>query len=294
MAPPTHSWSRLIRFIAKEDGKTYFGQPLQKGDIGLLYHAKKPLTAHILTCSPLLPTSKLTETLKTVQTLLSPLGREDVDEIRGMAAQYPPAGKAKVIPEVPGLFYKPRTTLTGPETPIFLPEATRGEGSDYEVEICAVIGKPGKDIPVEKAYEHVLAYCTVNDITSRGLAAKGGQVGFGKSYDTWTPLGPALISPAALGDPMNLKIETTVNGELRQKANTGDMNLSIAELIHRLSRGVTLETGSLILTGSPLPLERPAAPFLVHGDEVRVFVEGCGTLINSIVEEGRPSIKAKL
>lgn len=64
-----------------------------------------------------------------------------------------------------GLFYKPRTTLTGPETPIFLPEVTRGEGSDYEVEICAVIGKPGKDISVEKAYEHVLAYCTVNDVS---------------------------------------------------------------------------------------------------------------------------------
>lgn len=90
-----------------------------------------------------------------------------------------------------------------------------------------VIGKPGRDISIERAYEHVAAYCTVNDVTCRGILSKVPQPGMGKSFDSWTPLGPTLVHPSALGDPMNLKIETRVNGELKQQSSTGEMILSI-------------------------------------------------------------------
>ncbi|KAK4056315.1 hypothetical protein OIO90_002759 [Microbotryomycetes sp. JL221] len=294
----TRPWRQLIRFEAQEDGKIYYGEPQQSGDIGLKYHNREQIKVTPLTSSPLDPSSRLDESQsKTVSRLLSPLSRSEVQTIRGMAAQYHPATGSKLAkPPVASLFFKPLSTLCGPGDDVLLPKYTRSEGTeDYEVEICVVIGKRGRDIPIGEALNYVLGYCTVNDMTGREKLKKGGQAGFAKTYDTWTPLGPALIHPSQLRDPMNLDIRTTVNGKTWQESNTRNMVLNIAELIHLCSQGTTLEPGSLIMTGSPLaPSDRPGPPYLNHGDEMRVWVEGCGTLINKVVDETRVPPKAKL
>ena len=190
--------------------------------------------------------------------LLSPLSADDIPEIRGLAAQYSAPGKAKTKPAIPGecflslriaessagllplthidvlvptlgLFYKPRTSLTGPETPIIIPRSAKGESSDYEVEICVVIGKPGRDIPVEKAYDHVLGYMTVNDVspwpaprsthadchfsaqvTCRGVLAKVPQPGMGKSFDSESILIP-LVTRSLTRDARSLSLRRSLD-----------------------------------------------------------------------------------
>ncbi|KAK4704435.1 hypothetical protein P7C70_g1780, partial [Phenoliferia sp. Uapishka_3] len=287
---------RTIRFVAKEDSKTYYGEPVQSGDIGLLYHAKSLLTAHVLTSSPIVPGCRVTSTLRTVERLLAPLDRNEIKTIRGMGAQYGKKGAKKPEIEVPVLFYKPTTAICGPEDPIIIPESARDANNDYEVELCAVLGKEALNVSVEDALSYVGWYCTSNDVSSRTNCAKGVQWGFGKSYDSWCPIGPCLVSPSQVPDPQNLTIKTTVNGITRQLNNTSEMVLSLAELISRMSKGTTMEVGSIILTGSCLPLNRwsDPDPWLKHGDDVRVEVEGLGTLINPVVEEGGPRVKAKL
>ncbi|KAK4049409.1 hypothetical protein OIV83_004142 [Microbotryomycetes sp. JL201] len=313
----TAPWRRVVRFIAKEDGKEYYGEPQlgPEDDVGLAYHDNRRITVKLLSSSPIDARASLTNQVRTVSRLLSPLKREEIVTIRGMAAQYHPNdGKRVAKPEIAALFYKPVSTLCGPEDKVLLPEYTRTEGTeDYEVELCVVIGKKGRNVPLDKALDHVLGYCTVNDMTGRDKLKKGGQAGFAKSYDTWTPLGPVLVHPSQIKDPMNLEVRTTVNGEAWQSSNTCNMVLNIAELIHRLSQGTTLEPGSIIMTGSPLaPNHRPGAPFLKDGDEMRLwqvlitdlivpelvlwlthFVGKSGTLINKVVDESR-SPKAKL
>ncbi|BGP37329.1 hypothetical protein JCM10450v2_001236 [Rhodotorula kratochvilovae] len=287
----TPAWSRLIRFVAQEDGQTYYGEPEQQGDLGVLHVNGGRITARLLAeqWSPF--TSPTSSRTLTVQTLLSPLSPRDVPAIRGMGLQYPSGpGKTAEKPPVACLFFKSQNALAGPGDAIVLPELADGEKNDYEVELCVVLGKDAKDVSEEDAMSYVGAYCVVNDVSSRGLCAKGGQWGMGKSYDTWCPIGPCLVAPSALGgDPHNLKLTTHVNGKLAQEGSTQDLVLKIPELIARLSHGTTLYAGSLILTGSPVALGRSApvdvveqSPFMKDGDEIRCCVEGLGTLINSV------------
>ncbi|GAA6012525.1 hypothetical protein JCM10207_009030 [Rhodosporidiobolus poonsookiae] len=306
----TSSWTRAIRFIADEDGQTYYGQPDQPGDVGLLAHPSRTarLTARVLSGSPLRPDSTLSSRVLTVRQLLSPLAPSEVTAIRGLGLQYPadasrPAAAQK--PPVPVLFFKPATALAGPGDEIFLPRLADGEKNDYEVELCVVMGRDCRDVSEQDAMSYVAGFCVVNDVSSRGLCGKGVQWGVGKAFDFWCPIGPALIHPSALKDPHALRITTHLNGKLVQEASTADLVLRLPELIARLSHGSTLQAGSLILTGSPVAVGRKApgdvtdaSPFLKHGDEVRCWVEGCGTLINTVREDGKPSavqkIKAKL
>ncbi|GAA5884944.1 hypothetical protein JCM6882_007163 [Rhodosporidiobolus microsporus] len=303
MAQPR--WSRAIRFVAAEDGQEYYGDVQEQGDIGLLYHNRSRLTARVLSGSPLSPQTTLTSRVLTVKTLLSPLSPAEVTAIRGLGLQFAPdPSKPTQKPAVPVLFFKPATALAGPADEIFIPKLAQDEKNDYEVELCVVIGQDCKDVKEEEAMKFVAGYTVVNDVSSRGLCGKGLQWGVGKSFDSWCPIGPALISPSALGkDAGALSITTHVNGKFVQRASTRDFVIKLPELISRLSHGSTLKAGSLILTGTPIAVGRAApgdlveaSPFMKHGDEVRCFVEGCGTLINTVHEEGAsaPLLKAKL
>ncbi|KAI5476660.1 fumarylacetoacetate hydrolase domain containing protein [Pseudohyphozyma bogoriensis] len=275
--------TRTIRFIAKEDGKTYYGAPTQSGDLGLLYHSRQtPITAQLLSGSPLETSTTLLPTTLTVQKLLSPLSKREIGTIRGMGNSYQPNDPKITLPKPEGyrLFYKPGNTLSGPEDDIVIPKVALEMDNEYE--------------------SYVYGYCVANDITSRGMRghslpgkvpprAHGGE-GQGKSCDTWCPLGPVLVSAEEIQDPQNLEVRTTVNGILKQSTNTSRMFHSVAELISMLSEGTTLEKGSIILTGSPPPLDgirESATAWLVHGDVCHVEVEGLGTLINAVVEEGK-------
>ncbi|GAA5841484.1 hypothetical protein JCM9279_000668 [Rhodotorula babjevae] len=303
----TPAWARLIRFVAKEDGKTYYGEPDQQGDLGLLYANGERITARPLAdqSSPWTSSRSSSSRSLTIQRLLAPLAPSDVPSIRGMGLQYSadPA-QPQQKPDVAVVFFKAANSLAGPGDAIVLPKLADGEKNDYEVELCVVLGKDAKDVKEADAMSYVGGYCVVNDVSSRGLCAKGVQWGMGKSYDTWCPLGPCLVSPSSLGaDPHKLTITTHVNGKLAQKGTTADLVIKIPELIARLSHGTTLPAGSLILTGSPIALGRKApgdvvdqSPFMRDGDDVRCFVEGCGTLVNSVRDEavGPVLIKAKL
>jgi 2-keto-4-pentenoate hydratase/2-oxohepta-3-ene-1,7-dioic acid hydratase in catechol pathway len=186
------------------------------------------------------------------------------------------------IPKVPILFAKYRNALTGPTSPIVLPKLSRE--IDYEAELAVVIGKRGKDIPIENALEHVAGYMAFHDVSARDLQFRAGQWLSGKSLDTFAPCGPWLVVHE-IDDPQNLNISTRLNGEALQNSNTKNMIFSVAETIAYISQLMTLEPGDIIATGTPegVGFKRTPPIFLRDGDVVEVEVEKIGTLRNPVV-----------
>lgn len=186
-------------------------------------------------------------------------------------------------PKYPQFFTKPPTAVVGPDAPVIHESVTRR--LDYEVELAVVIGKVGKNIPVEAAASHVFGYTICNDITARDLQRRHDQWFKGKALDTTCPLGPMIVHASAIADPRNLGIGLSVNGERRQQANTSDMIFTIEELIASLSAGLTLEPGDIIATGTPSGVGYAMNPphYLQPGDVVTCRIDGIGTLENRIV-----------
>jgi 2-keto-4-pentenoate hydratase/2-oxohepta-3-ene-1,7-dioic acid hydratase in catechol pathway len=187
------------------------------------------------------------------------------------------------ITEHPVFFTKPSTSVVGPGSvvPLFTHVSTQ---IDYEVELAVIVGKPGRDIPREKAFEHVYGYSIINDVTARDVQRRhGGQYFKGKGLDGSCPMGPWIVTADAMPDPTKLAIRLKVNGNLRQDGNTAAMIFDIPTLIASLSEGLTLEPGDVIATGTPSGVGYAMVPpqFLKHGDVVECEVEGIGTLANS-------------
>jgi 2,4-didehydro-3-deoxy-L-rhamnonate hydrolase len=185
------------------------------------------------------------------------------------------------LPELPLLFAKWPTALTGPGDPIVLPSISKQV--DYEAELGVVIGSRVKGVRVENALEAVRGYLCANDVTARDLQRADGQFTRSKSLDTFGPLGE-FVSAAEVGDPQQLPIRCLVNGEVRQSSSTADMIFSVAEVIEFVSAAITLEPGDLLLTGTPagVGVFRDPPIFLAEGDEVTVEIEGLGTLKNPV------------
>lgn len=188
------------------------------------------------------------------------------------------------VTEYPVYFTKPPTAVIGPDAqiPIF-PELS--ESIDYEVELTAVIGQAGRNIQKGDAYRHIFGYTIMNDITARDVQRRhGGQYFKGKALDGSCPLGPWIVTADAIGDPQNLSISLTVNGEQRQSGNTGSMIFDIPTLVASLSEGLTLEPGDLIATGTPSGVGYAMEPpqFLKQGDTVICTVENIGDLRNTL------------
>lgn len=154
---------------------------------------------------------------------------------------------------------------------------------DYEGELAVVIGKKGKDIPKNLAFDYVFGYTIANDITARDLQGKHKQFFLGKSLDGSCPMGPYLVTKDELPNPQNLTVVTKVNDEVRQNGTTLDMMHTVEDLIVEISRLVTLEPGDVILTGTPAGVGKGMNPpqYLKAGDVVKVSIEGIGTLVNS-------------
>jgi len=188
------------------------------------------------------------------------------------------------LPTDPIFFTKAPTCVIGPNDDIIYPRATTR--LDYEVELAFVLGKKGKYIPRDKAYEHIVGYTVFNDVTARDLQRKHSQWFRGKSLDTFAPMGPYLVTSDEIADPMDLELELKVNGEMRQKANTGDMIFKIPELVEVLSSGMTMEPGDIVATGTPSGVgsSRPDG-LLKYGDLVEAWIEGIGKLRNKVVAE---------
>ncbi|MGX9857288.1 fumarylacetoacetate hydrolase family protein (plasmid) [Limimaricola variabilis] len=186
------------------------------------------------------------------------------------------------VTQVPVFFTKPPTAVTAPDgdVPIFPHLSTH---IDYEVELAVVIGKPGRDIPRERAMEHVFGYTIINDVTARDIQRKhGGQYFKGKGLDGSCPMGPWIVTADAIADPHDLGIRCSVNGELRQDGNTRDMVFDIPTLIAALSAGMTLEPGDILATGTPSGVGYAMEPpqYLRDGDIVTCEIDGIGRLTN--------------
>jgi 2-keto-4-pentenoate hydratase/2-oxohepta-3-ene-1,7-dioic acid hydratase in catechol pathway len=192
------------------------------------------------------------------------------------------------ITEHPVFFTKPATAVIGPgETiPIFPHLSTK---VDYEVELAVVIGKAGRDIPAERAFEHIFGYTIVNDVTARDIQRRhGGQFFKGKALDGSCPMGPWIVTADAVPDPANLGIRLWVNDELRQDSNTGAMIFDIPTLIASMSEGMTVEPGDVLATGTPSGVGYAMEPpgFLKDGDVVTCEIDAIGRLENPVrIEE---------
>lgn len=190
------------------------------------------------------------------------------------------------IPEKPIVFAKYANTITGPGDAIRIPAIT--EQADYEAELAVVIGSSARHVKPEDALEYVFGYMNANDVSSRDLQfSEGGQWTRSKSLDTFAPIGPYLVSREDVPDPQNLSIKSTLNGEVMQEGTTAKMIFSVAEVISFLSKGMTLEPGDIILTGTPpgVGVARDPQVFLKDGDEVTIEIEGLGALTNPVEVE---------
>lgn len=189
------------------------------------------------------------------------------------------------IPSEPVVFSKFSSTIIGPGDAIRLPSVT--QSVDYEVELVAVIGTAGKDISESDAMDHVAGYTVGHDVSARDfqLEKPGGQWLLGKTFDTFAPLGPDIVTPDEIGDPHNLAIRCILNGETVQDSNTAQLIFRVDQLIAYLSRVVTLQPGDLIFTGTPpgVGMARQPQLWLKAGDTVVCEIDGVGRLENPVV-----------
>jgi 2,4-diketo-3-deoxy-L-fuconate hydrolase len=187
------------------------------------------------------------------------------------------------LPEVPLLFAKFPNSITGPESVIEVPSMTKA--LDWEAELAVVIGVNARDLPASSALTAVAGYMNMNDVSARDVQiGEGGQWTRGKSFDTFAPTGPYLVTAEEIEDPQDLAVACWVNGETVQSGTTADMIFPVAELIAFISQSLTLEPGDIIATGTPAGVGMARAPqlFLDEGDEVVVEVEGLGRLVNHV------------
>jgi 2-keto-4-pentenoate hydratase/2-oxohepta-3-ene-1,7-dioic acid hydratase in catechol pathway len=176
------------------------------------------------------------------------------------------------VPEEPLLFFKPPSAVIGPEEPIVRPPVS--QRVDYEGELAVVIGRRAKNVSVSEAMDYVLGYTCANDVTARDLQARDDQWTRAKGFDTFCPLGPWIETEL---DPADLRIETRVNGQVRQSGRTSDLVFGVPQLISYISQVMTLEPRDVILTGTPVGIG-PLQP----GDVVEVEISGIGVLRNPV------------
>lgn len=186
------------------------------------------------------------------------------------------------IPKVPTIFLKLPSAVIGPEETVRIPAQT--QQPDYEVELALVIGKAGRDIPKENWRDHVFGYTILNDISARDVQLATSQWTLGKSFDTFCPLGPAIVSAEEIPDPHALDIRLSIGGEVLQHSNTRELIFKTPDLIAYLSSITSLEPGDIISTGTPagVGLGRTPKRWLQPGEIVVAEVEGLGQLINPV------------
>ena len=189
----------------------------------------------------------------------------------------------------PEVFAKGANTVQNPGQPIQIPTGAKSAEIDYEGELVVVIGRACKDAARERALNYVAAYTCGNDVSARDwqLRKGGTQWCRGKSFDTFVPLGPCLVTRDSIADPAGLRIQMHVNGRIMQDADTRDMIHDVPALIEFLSQSTTLIPGTVIFTGTPAGVGMAQNPplWLKDGDEVSVTIENIGTLTNRVCVE---------
>ena len=193
-------------------------------------------------------------------------------------------------PEIPILFLKATTSVIGHMSSILLPQAGPAN-VDYEAELAVIIGKKVKNVSRSEAMDSILGYTCANDVSARDwqIEKQKKQWARGKSFDTFCPLGPYLVTRDEIPDPQNLRIRTVLNSKTVQDSNTHDMIFDIPAIISDLSRSMTLLPGTVILTGTPegVGFTRQPPIYLQDGDVVTIEIEGIGQLTNPVKAEDR-------
>lgn len=275
----------MIRFIAS-DGKTYFGDVIlqtEQSDPRLATQAYKVI-------GDIFNQHQVTDEILSIEKLVPPLDHTFVHTVRMIGMNYKKhAIEINLpIPQYPCLFYKPVSALSGPLNNISVPKVAQIEDVkiDYEAELVVIIGKQGRDIPEHEALNHVLGYSAGNDVSQRTwqIERGGSQFSTGKMFDSWAPIGPAIVSPEVIQDPNDLKISSKINGEIRQNSTTNDMIFNVKKLISFLSQGTTLLPGDVLFTGTPQGVGSGFKPskWLKNGDTVEIAVEKIGTIQNKV------------
>jgi 2-keto-4-pentenoate hydratase/2-oxohepta-3-ene-1,7-dioic acid hydratase in catechol pathway len=192
-------------------------------------------------------------------------------------------GRPETLPPHPVYFTKAVTTVNHPEGVVPF-DASVSEQIDWEVELAVVLGRSGKDIPESEALDYVFGYTIVNDVSARDLQDQHQQFFKGKSLDGSCPMGPAIVTADEIGDPHNLRLTLRVNGKTMQDSNTNDLVFNIPRLLATLSRGMTLEAGDILATGTPSGVGMGMQPqvYLRPGDVMEAEIEKIGVLRNRV------------
>lgn len=203
------------------------------------------------------------------------------------AESYTAQGKDVSLPDVPIVFTKATTAVSGPYDDIPF-DAAVSELIDWEVELAVIIGKTGKDISAEEALSYAFGYMVLNDVSARDLQRRGKQYFKGKSLDGACPCGPWIVTADEIGDPQNLRITSRVNGVTKQDDTTAHMIFDVAHTIAYLSQGMTLLPGDIIATGTPegVGFARKPPEYLQPGDVVACEVEKVGIIENRVTAVG--------
>jgi 2-keto-4-pentenoate hydratase/2-oxohepta-3-ene-1,7-dioic acid hydratase in catechol pathway len=218
-------------------------------------------------------------------TLLAPIPRPPKLICVGLNYRDHAAETNLEIPKVPTIFNKFPNVVIGPGDSIVLPKVS--EKPDYEAEFAFVIGRGGRYIPATQAMQHVFGYTIVNDVSARDYQMATSQWLMGKTFDTFAPMGPWIVTADEIADPHSLDISLEINGERLQSSNTRELIFRIPELIEFISKVVTLESGDVVITGTPagVGFARKPPRYLKPCDRVSITVERIGTLTNSVIAE---------
>jgi 2-keto-4-pentenoate hydratase/2-oxohepta-3-ene-1,7-dioic acid hydratase in catechol pathway len=231
---------------------------------------------------------RITERAVAVGKLLAPLVPVNILAIGLNYRKHAEEG-GKGVPERPMLFLKSTSSLQNPGDPIELPVKLPSSEVDFECELAVVIGRRCKNVARAQALDYVFGYTCANDVSARDWQQRlnGGQFCQGKSFDTFCPLGPVLVTKDEIPHPNDLRIRTILNGQTMQDWNTSDMVFDVPALIEFLSGSKTLLPGTVILTGTPhgVGYARKPPVFLKAGDAVSVVIDKIGTLNNPVVNE---------
>jgi len=262
---------KIMRFL-DPDGQVRYGQPIDER------------TAHVIE-GDVFATPTVTDQIVGVAKRLPPVDPPNVYAI-GLNYRKHAEESGMDLPPAPVIFIKATTAVTAASTPIVLP-ASAPDHVDYECELVIVIGRQARNVGEDSALDYVLGYTCGNDVSARDCQIKlDVQWTRGKSFDTFCPLGPVIVTPDEL-DGDNCGIRTILNGQVMQDSNTNDQIFSCRQLVSYLSHQFTLLSGTVIMTGTPsgVGFARKPPVSLKEGDEVTIEIDGIGTLTNPVVRE---------
>jgi 2-keto-4-pentenoate hydratase/2-oxohepta-3-ene-1,7-dioic acid hydratase in catechol pathway len=266
---------KIIRFLSDE-------QKILTG----VYLPENPERAKIIE-GDILSSFRVTSRKAKVAKLLAPLIPVNILAL-GINYKKHADETAMSYPEEPILFLKATSSVIGPEEPIILP-AAGPDRVDYEAELAVIIGRTAKNMAPDKVMDCIYGYTCANDVSARDwqFDRQKGQWSRGKSFDTFCPIGPWIVTKEEIADPDDVSIRAVLNGRTVQDSNTSNMIFSMREIVSRLSQSMTLLAGTLILTGTPegVGFTRNPPLYLQAGNVITIEIERIGSLTNKVVNE---------